>query len=168
MIRSTIKMLSVRLEGSGIISPSQAPRCVGGCDAVRSQHPMQPARPRQRHSENDIAEKARYNYKPLLVLYVGDHDTFGLKMSQIDLPWFPASEQSGDPRHKCFTQNHGSKCWELDAMNPNNLRERVENAILDHIVQEIWDHAVEVEKAEIESLRGFATSWKSILTQAPK
>jgi hypothetical protein len=73
-----------------------------------------------------------------------------------------------ESRHERFSQNHGSKCWELDAMNPNDLQERVENAILDHIDEEVWDHAVEVERSEIESLRGLADRWKSILTQASK
>jgi len=145
---------------------------------------------------NDIAEMTQESDKPLYVLYVGDYDPSGLYMSEVDLPgrldryggeadierialtrddveagdlpWFPASDKTRDPRHNWFVLNHGRKCWELDAMNPNDLRERVEDAILAHIDEEAWDHAVEVEKAEVESMRGFASNLKSILKQASK
>ena len=30
-------------------------------------------------------------------------------------------------------RNYGKKCWELDAMDPNDLRDRVEEAIKDEI-----------------------------------
>lgn len=145
---------------------------------------------------NDIAEMTQDAEKPLYVLYVGDYDPSGLYMSEVDLParldryggeadierialtrddveigdlpWFPASDKTGDPRYKWFILKHGSKCWELDAMNPNDLRQRVEEAINYHIDRELWDHAIEVEKAEVESMRGFAANLKTILMQAPK
>lgn len=145
---------------------------------------------------NDIAEMTQDSDKPLYVLYVGDYDPSGLYMSEVDLPdrldryggeadierialtvddvedgdlpSFPASDKTGDPRHNWFVTHHGRQCWELDAMNPNDLRERVEEAILDHINQEAWDHALEVEKAEVESIRHITTNWKSILVQASK
>src|SRR6516162_2852837 len=94
--------------------------------------------------------------RPLIVLYVGDFDPSGMYMSQEDLPArfakyngdhitlrrialtadqlvglpsFPASDKHKDPRYKWFVANHGPHCWELDAMDPNNLRNCVEREI---------------------------------------
>jgi hypothetical protein len=81
----------------------------------------------------------------LIVLYVGDIDPSGVLMSEHDLPerlakydgghvwlrrialiWeqvgdlpsFPAAEKKNDPRYAWFERNYGSRCWELDAMDP--------------------------------------------------
>ena len=89
------------------------------------------------------------------MLYVGDFDPSGLFMSEEDLPArfakydgdhimlrrialtaeqvtglpsFPASDKRKDPRYKWFVANHGHLCWELDAMDPNALRDCVERA----------------------------------------
>ena len=45
------------------------------------------------------------------------------------LPSFPASDKKRDPRYKWFAKNFGNHCWELDAMDPNDLRARVEATI---------------------------------------
>ena len=45
------------------------------------------------------------------------------------LPSFPASDKRKDPRYKWFLANYGQECWELDAMDPNDLRDCVEAAI---------------------------------------
>jgi hypothetical protein len=96
--------------------------------------------------------------RPLIVLYVGDYDPSGMFMSVHDLPdrlekydgghvelrrialkreqtadllSFPASDKKGDKRHSWFVRNFGARCWELDAMDPNDLppasRERSRN-----------------------------------------
>ena len=44
------------------------------------------------------------------------------------LPSFPASDKKKDPRYKWFVRNYGNRCWELDAMDPNDLRACVEQA----------------------------------------
>jgi hypothetical protein len=99
---------------------------------------------------HDLAEDD--DGRPLIVLYVGDFDPSGLFMSEEDLParfakyngdhitlrrialtarqvgrlpWFPASDKRKDPRYKWFVANHGPNCWELDAMDPNDLRDCV-------------------------------------------
>jgi hypothetical protein len=98
--------------------------------------------------------------RTLIILYVGDYDPSGMFMSEEDLPnrieryggdhvlirrialtaddldglpSFPASDKRKDPRHKWFVRNYGKRCWELDAMDPNDLRDRVEEAIKDEI-----------------------------------
>jgi hypothetical protein len=47
-------------------------------------------------------------------------------------------------------QGHGDECWELDAMDPNELRARVENEIRSLIDQEEWDRCLDLEKDERE------------------
>ena len=91
--------------------------------------------------------------RELIVLYVGDFDPSGMFMSEEDLPnrlseyggdhitlrrialtrehvnglpSFPAADKRKDPRYKWFCSNYGDRCWELDAMDPNDLRDCVE------------------------------------------
>jgi hypothetical protein len=125
--------------------------------------------------------------RPLIVLYCGDYDPSGLCMSEHDLPTrlekygghhvelrrialvrddldglpsFRASEKKADPRFKWFVRNFGRRCWELDAMDPNDLRERVEEAISDEIDWEEWERCSKCERAESESLRHVLDRWR--------
>jgi hypothetical protein len=102
----------------------------------------------------DVAQSD--NDRPLVALYVGDWDPSGLYMSESDLPdrlkqyggdhvdlrrialtgeqvlplqSFPATDKRKDPRFKWFTARYGDRCWELDAMDPNDLRNCVEKHI---------------------------------------
>ena len=75
------------------------------------------------------------------------------------LPSFPANDKKKDPRHRWFVQNFGQRCWELDAMDPNDLRECVETAIMDLIEPEAWNRCVVVNKAEQDSLRSILDQW---------
>lgn len=99
--------------------------------------------------------------RPLEILYIGDYDPSGMHMSDVDLPGrleryggdakitrialteevctsgelpgFALETKTKDPRHDWFKQRYGSRCWELDAMNPNDLRDRLREEILDRI-----------------------------------
>jgi hypothetical protein len=124
--------------------------------------------------------------KPLIALYCGDWDPSGLCMSEHDLPKrikdyggdhvelrrialvqddlaglppFSASEKKKDPRYRWFTQNHGKECWELDAMDPNDLRDRVQKEIEALIEPVAWKRCAQVNGAEQESLRTFLDKW---------
>ena len=137
-------------------------------------------------SVHDIAQDD--DGRPLIALYVGDFDPSGLYMSERDLPerlakyggdhvsltrvalrvWdciglpsFPASDKKKDPRYEWFVQQFGNRCWELDAMDPNDLREYVKEAIEDEIAdKKAWARCETVQKAEQESLRSVLDSWK--------
>jgi hypothetical protein len=65
-----------------------------------------------------------------LAEYGGDHvqlKRIALIGEQVDpLPSFPATDKHKDPRYKWFTARYGARCWELDAMDPNELRNCVE------------------------------------------
>jgi hypothetical protein len=126
------------------------------------------------------------NDKDLIALYVGDFDPSGLYMSEEDLPArltdydgdhvevrrialtreqvnglpsFPATDKRKDPRFPWFVANHGDRCWELDAMDPNDLRNCVERAIRRLIEPTAWVRCEAVNKAEQESLRTIIANW---------
>ena len=129
--------------------------------------------------------------RDLIVLYVGDWDPSGLWMSEKDLPErisryggdhvfierialgiediadpelpsFSASDKRSDPRHRWFAENYGARCWELDAMHPNTLRERVRESIMDEIEIEAWDRCELAEAAELESLESLLDNWVTL------
>jgi hypothetical protein len=124
--------------------------------------------------------------RPLVVLYVGDYDPSGMYMSEADLPArfakydgghvkprrialthkhirgllsFPASDKRKDPRYKWFRANYGGRCWELDAMDPNDLRDCVEQAIKELIEPVAWARCEVVNRAEQESLKTVLEKW---------
>jgi hypothetical protein len=134
---------------------------------------------------NDVA--GDYDGRVLVVLYVGDFDPSGLYMSECDLPKrlakyggnhillirvaltpeqtpglpsFPASDKKDDPRYSWFVANHGNRCWEIDAMDPRDLRNRVEQAIKAQIEPVAWKRCETVNKAELESLQTILSKWK--------
>lgn len=125
--------------------------------------------------------------RDLIVLYVGDFDPSGMYMSEQDLPTrlakydgdhikltrialtvgqvvglpsFPAADKKKDPRFKWFVGNYGHHCWELDAMDPNDLRDCVEGAIIRLIEPVAWRRCEVVNKAEHESLKNILEQWK--------
>ena len=111
--------------------------------------------------------------------YDGDVDLQRLALTEADtetgLPSFPASTKGpsnnskGDPRYRWFVERYGTECWELDAMNPTDLRGRVEQAILSRIDGSTWNRADIAERAELESLSSILAKWpKSISRQASK
>jgi hypothetical protein len=129
-----------------------------------------------------------YDGRDLIVLYVGDYDPSGLYMSEHDLPGrlikyggdhvrlkrvallgdqvsglpsFPASDKKTDTRYACFVSTFGNRCWELDALDPNELRDIVREAIEAEIDWTAWDRSKTVEEAEAESMRTILDSWKS-------
>jgi hypothetical protein len=124
--------------------------------------------------------------RDLIVLYVGDFDPSGMFMSKEDLPTrlakyggdhvtlrrialtrehvnglpsFPAADKHRDTRYKWFRANYGDRCWELDAMDPNELRDCVKNAIVELIEPVAWKRCEVVNRAEQASLKGIIEKW---------
>jgi hypothetical protein len=140
---------------------------------------------------HDLAEMSREHNRPTRAIYVGDFDPSGLHMSEIDLPQrlkryggdvqitriaiteddvfhdgfpdFPASDKSKDSRYRWFTENHGTRCVEVDAMSPPELRERVRKAILAHIDGDAWERSLEIEQEELAEIG----DWKARIMGAP-
>jgi len=124
--------------------------------------------------------------RELIVLYVGDFDPSGMFMSEEDLPArlsdydgdhieltrvaltrehvnglpsFPVTDKRKDPRYRWFRANYGVHCWELDAMDPNDLRDCVEAAIKELIEPVAWKRCEIVNQAEQESLKTILEKW---------
>ena len=137
-------------------------------------------------SVHDVAEDD--DGRDLIALYVGDYDPSGLFMSEqdlpsrlaeyegdhvdvrrialiraqvSDLPSFPVTDKRTDPRFKWFQDRYGKRCWELDAMDPNDLRDCVEQAIMELIEPVAWERCDVVNRAEQESLRTILEKWGS-------
>lgn len=127
-----------------------------------------------------------------VVLYVGDWDASGLYMSDMDLParlarygsrWefrrialmrddldglphFPTATKSGDVRLGWYldhTTADPQKCWELDAMDPNALRQRVRAETTALMDLDAWEHALKVERAQQSSMTRFHEAWTNQL-----
>jgi hypothetical protein len=137
---------------------------------------------------NDVSQAD--DSHPLTILYIGDYDPSGLWMSERDIPerleryggnhitvdriallrvdctWlgrrpaFNVREKNKDPRAPWVRQTYGQLCWELDAMDPNDLRTRVEDEITNHIEPVAWQRCRIVDAAERESMRSFLAKWK--------
>ncbi|MBR1238184.1 hypothetical protein [Bradyrhizobium sp. AUGA SZCCT0182] len=134
---------------------------------------------------NDVAVGG--DGRNLIVLYVGDLDPSGMFMSECDLPQrlveyggdhvklrrialtpnqtiglpsFPASSKRKDPRYPWFIKHHGAHCWEIDAMDPRDLRESTEEWIKNFIEPVAWDRCETVNAAELESLQTILSNWK--------
>lgn len=139
-------------------------------------------------SLHDIAQESLIGEETLEILYIGDFDPSGLHMSEVDLPGrikryrgiaditrvaltkddcadlpsFPIERKNRDPRFLWFKENHGNRCWELDAMNPNDLRQRIRDEIVGRIDVDAWNHCQEVEAAERESLNSYVRAWPGV------
>jgi hypothetical protein len=132
--------------------------------------------------------------RDLIALYVGDYDPSGMCMSEDDLPKrleeydgdhvevrrialtreqlrglpsFPAADKVKDTRYRWFVSNYGNTCWELDAMDPNDLRECVEEAIKGLIEPEAWERCMAQNKAEEGSLRFVMERWRNPMWDDP-
>lgn len=126
--------------------------------------------------------------KPVSILYAGDWDPSGMQMSEVDLPsrlaryggtatitrlaltqgdvdsgtvpHFDLHTKSKDPRHKWFAEHFGQRCYELDALSPSILRERVRSAITTLLDMEQWSRCVRVEQAERDSMNDILGIWQ--------
>jgi hypothetical protein len=124
----------------------------------------------------------------LIAFYVGDWDPSGLHMSEVDLPqrlreygakvilvrvaldyadvansglpYFAVETKRGDTRYQWFVGKYGERCYEVDALDPNVLRARVEHSIRAQIDFEAWDRCKVVEAAEHRSLIEVMKSWR--------
>jgi hypothetical protein len=132
---------------------------------------------------HEIAELFASITKPIHVFYLGDHDPSGrciedelyervrrygsgdfemerLAIHESDIRIFnlpPLRVKPTDSRAKRFKREYGSKCVELDALPPNELRRRIKEAVDDLIDWEAWNRAMNVEAAEKESLTKIVT-----------
>jgi len=146
---------------------------------------------------HQAARESGESDKDWLVLYVGDWDPSGLHMSQEDLPdrleeyggtidirrvaltqadvqdpalpSFAAETKRGDPRWRWYRDHYGEHCWELDALSPIILRDRLAAAIRMEIEPHAWARCRQGEEAEQKSLKLVLEKWNhTISRQASK
>jgi len=79
-----------------------------------------------------------------------------------DLPLFAAETKIKDPRYQWFVEEYGEDCWELDAMSPTDLRDRVKDRIEDLLDRATWDRYVTAEALEQESITNAVKSWNML------
>jgi hypothetical protein len=142
---------------------------------------------------HDIATEI---HRPLVALYVGDHDPSGcdmrdnditarlekysegecevdfrvvaLTMPQIvqhNLPSIQA--KPADPRYKAYVKAHGSKCWELDALDPRQLRDILKKEVRALIDWESWNAAKDVERNWKRGFESHLRRWAEIPDPLP-
>jgi hypothetical protein len=139
---------------------------------------------------NDLAALSVDDPRPLTLLYVGDHDPSGRNMSDSDvpgrleryggnadvirlavtpdqiarfaLPTFSVHEKRQDPRYREFLKIHGETCCELDALDPNTVRDLVEGAITERIDWDRWNAARADECGEQETIRASIQTLKEM------
>jgi hypothetical protein len=70
------------------------------------------------------------------------------------LPSFPAKKT--DPRYDWYSTVYGEEAWELDAMDPNDLRERVRSEIKQHISSSDWEQHKKIEATQRETTKRIA------------
>jgi hypothetical protein len=128
---------------------------------------------------HDKAQERLRDARQLIVLYVGDYDCSGMHMSEYDLPRrleryggrvilrrialtaedvaqmgtvsYPAKRT--DSRYHWYVERYGEGAWELDAMNANVLRTRVEEAIKSYIEWSTWERCRLTEAATKDTIR---------------
>jgi putative DNA primase/helicase len=78
-------------------------------------------------SEVDLPDRLRRYGGPLIIrrAALNEDDVLG----NDELPFFEADSKAKDPRYRWFKENFGDRCWELDALSPVVLRERVRVAM---------------------------------------
>jgi len=146
---------------------------------------------------HQLCQQTRRRGKTLTALYVGDWDPSGLHMSEEDLPerinryhgdiklvrvavdrndadpatgvpWFEPAEKAKDPRFNWFMRVYATRCFELDALDPVVLRDRVEGSVLQLLDLDAWEHSNSIEHAEVESMRTYFDAWPGISVPANK
>lgn len=76
------------------------------------------------------------------------------------LPGFSADDKRKDARHPWYVERYGRRCWELDALPPPILRERVERHVRTLIDWPVWERAEAVEAVERRSVRDLVGAWR--------
>ena len=64
----------------------------------------------------------------------------------------PNPTKTADPRATGYTEEFGNQCWELDAIEPNELQRLVLESIKSHIDADIWNQTLEQQTQERQEL----------------
>jgi hypothetical protein len=141
---------------------------------------------------HQVAVDSLDSAKVMTALYVGDWDPSGFHMRLVDLqhrleqydgdveivrvaftkddilsglPSFATDTKRGDPRYRWYRGQFGARCFELDALSPVVLRDRVQGAILARLDHESWHRSDVAEQAERESLLDLLSKWPTSISR---
>ena len=64
----------------------------------------------------------------------------------------PNPTKTADPRATGYIEQNGNQCWELDAIEPNELQRLVAESIKSHIDADIWNQILEQQTQERQEL----------------
>jgi hypothetical protein len=119
--------------------------------------------------------------KPIVILDFRDHDPSGLQMTEDLQNRFsryggdkdiaverialtidqvrehnlaPNPTKRADPRSPKYVEEFGDECWELDAIEPDELQSIVRGAVERYIDMDAWNEGLTEEEKERETLRG--------------
>jgi hypothetical protein len=135
-----------------------------------------------------IAQRFAKIRKPIVVFYLGDHDPSGrviesdvrsrvqrygsgpfrlerLAIFASDIKKFglpPLRVKESDSRTPGFLRKYKDACVELDALPPEELRQRIRDAVIELLDEDLWNRAVAVEKVELASIAAAAAMWPSV------
>jgi hypothetical protein len=138
-----------------------------------------------------IYEVATSLQRPMIALYVGDHDPSGCDMRESDIPGrlekygngtaevdfrvialtmeqitehdLPSiSAKPKDPRHNAYVKSHGNKCWELDALDPRTLRSILRTAVESLIDWDAWNAAKDEERNDKRGFEAALRRWSGV------
>jgi len=85
-----------------------------------------------------------------------------LMLPDVRITSFPATDKQADARYPWFVKTYGHACWELDALSPVLVRDRVEDAIGSLIDWDAWDHDARLEEVQLDSLNAVMTTWANL------
>jgi hypothetical protein len=84
----------------------------------------------------------------------------------------PGPAKQTDSRYQSYVDKFEiTDCWELDALEPNVLRDLIRRAVLRHRDDTLWENAVELEEDQRALLEKAYDSWPRIekgLRKRPK
>jgi hypothetical protein len=79
------------------------------------------------------------------------------------LPSFALETKRNDTRHDWYlAAGYGRRCWELDALSPVVLRDRIKVQIVATLDRATWDRYVAAEELELESITRAVQSWGAL------
>lgn len=75
-----------------------------------------------------------------------------------NLPPFDVETKKKDPRYRWFVSRYGDSAWELDAMDPNELRDRIKSEIEHYVDSSDWEQHRKIEAVQRETTKRIATA----------
>jgi hypothetical protein len=107
--------------------------------------------------EEDAAARVKAHGAHFLIERLAIHRT---DIAKFNLP--PLRVKQSDTRSPSFTCKHGDEAVELDALPVTELRERIRQRVTELIDWDLWNRAINTEKAEIASITDFVNLWSNL------